>query len=69
MIQSFPVILIMGVMLLIFNDMGIFKWYQLKQERNKIQAEIDQLIAYPVKMQTTKSQSALSISNLSDSKI
>ena len=31
-------------MLLIFNDMGIVKWYQLKQERHHIQAKIDQLL-------------------------
>ena len=31
-------------MLLFFNDMGIVKWYQLKQERLHIQTEIDRLI-------------------------
>ena len=40
----FPIILILGAMLLIFNDMGIVKWYQLKQERLHIQTEIDRLI-------------------------
>ena len=40
----FPIILVLGIMLLFFNDMGIVKWYQLKQERLHIQSEIDQLI-------------------------
>ena len=40
----FPIILALGVMLLFFNDMGIIKWYQLKQERYHIRNEIDQLI-------------------------
>ena len=40
----FPVILILGAMLLLFNDMGIIKWYKLRYERNHIQKEIDQLI-------------------------
>ena len=40
----FPIILILGGILLIFNDMGIIKWYQLRQERHQIQAEIDRLI-------------------------
>tara|TARA_B100000315_G_scaffold159184_1_gene147711 strand:- start:1170 stop:1496 length:327 start_codon:yes stop_codon:yes gene_type:complete len=40
----FLIILILGGILLLFNDMGIVKWYQLKQERRHIQAEIDRLI-------------------------
>ena len=40
----FPVILIVGAIFLLFHDMGIFKWYQLRQERNQIQMEIDQLV-------------------------
>ena len=40
----FPIILILGGILLIFNDMGIIKWYQLRQERHQIQTEIDRLI-------------------------
>ena len=40
----FPIILVLGAMLLFFNDMGIVKWYQLKQERFHIQTEIDRLI-------------------------
>ena len=40
----FPIILVLGIMLLLFNDMGIVKWYQLKQERYQIQEEINRLI-------------------------
>ena len=40
----FPLILILGGLFLISNDMGIVKWYQLRKERNQIQMEIDQFI-------------------------
>ena len=40
----FPAILVLGVVLLIFNDMGIVTWYQMRQERQHIQAAIDRLI-------------------------
>ena len=40
----FPAILVLGVVLLIFNDMGIVTWYHMRQERQHIQAEIDRLI-------------------------
>tara|TARA_Y100000815_G_scaffold253325_1_gene258482 strand:+ start:108 stop:377 length:270 start_codon:yes stop_codon:yes gene_type:complete len=40
----FPLILILGGLFLISNDMGIVKWYQLRKERNRIKAEIDQFI-------------------------
>ena len=40
----FPLILILGGLFLISNDMGIVRWYQLRKERNSIQAEIDQFI-------------------------
>ena len=40
----FPLIFIVGGLFLISNDMGIVKWYQLRKERNQIQAEIDQFI-------------------------
>ena len=40
----FPLILILGGLFLISNDMGIVKWYQLRKERNRIQAGIDQFI-------------------------
>ena len=31
-------------MLLLFSDMGIIKWYQLRQERHNIQVKIERLI-------------------------
>ena len=40
----FPIILVFGGMLLLFNDMGIIKWYQLRQERRHIEEEIERLI-------------------------
>ena len=40
----FPAILVLGGVLLIFNDMGIVTWYQMRQERQHIQMEIDRLI-------------------------
>ena len=40
----FPIILVLGAMMLFLNDMGIVKWYQLKEERLHIQTEIDRLI-------------------------
>ena len=43
-IMIFSLILILGGLFLISNDMGIVKWYQLRKERNRIQAEIDQFI-------------------------
>ena len=43
-IMIFPLILILGGLFLISNDMGIVKWYQLRKERNRIQSEIDQFI-------------------------
>ena len=43
-IMIFPIIFIVGGLFLISNDMGIVKWYQLRKERNRIQAEIDQFI-------------------------
>ena len=41
----FPILLLLGAFLLFFNDLGIIRWYQLKNERDYIQAEIDQLIS------------------------
>ena len=40
----FSGILFLGIMLLLFNNMGIFKWYDLRQEQRHIQAEIERLI-------------------------
>ena len=34
----------MGVILLLFNDMGIIKWYELRQERKYLKMEIDQIL-------------------------
>ena len=34
----------MGVILLLFNDMGIIKWYELRQERKYLKMEIDQVL-------------------------
>jgi len=41
----FPILLVLGGFLLLFNDLGIMRWYQLKKERDKIQAEIEHLIS------------------------
>ena len=49
-IMIFPLILILGGLFLISNDMGIVKWYQLRKERNHIQAEIDQFIQNEAKL-------------------
>ena len=43
-IMIFLLIFIVGGLFLISNDMGVIKWYQLRKERNRIQAEIDQFI-------------------------
>ena len=40
----FPVILVLGIVILIFNDMGIVTWYHMRQERQHSQVEIDRLI-------------------------
>ena len=40
----FIIIIILGCIPLFFNELGIFKWYQLKKERNQIQIEIDELM-------------------------
>ena len=40
----FLIIIILGCIPLFFNELGIFKWYQLKKERYQMQAEIDNLI-------------------------
>ena len=42
--KIFPIILLLGTMLLFFNDMGIATWYQLREERSHIQTEIARLI-------------------------
>ena len=40
----FPILLIFGGLFMISNDMGIVRWYQLRNERNQVQVAIDQLI-------------------------
>ena len=40
----FPLILIVGGLFLLSNDLGIVRWYQLHRERNQVQAEINQLV-------------------------
>ena len=40
----FFLILIVGGLFLVSNDMGIVKWYQLRLERNMVKVEIDRLI-------------------------
>jgi len=40
----FPLILSIGGLFLISNDMGIIRWYELRNERNQIKAEINQFI-------------------------
>ena len=46
----FPLILIIGGLFLVSNDMGIVRWYQLRRERNQIQTEIDQFIQNEAKL-------------------
>ena len=46
----FPLIIILVVLFLLSNDMGIYRWYQLRKERNHIQAEIDQFIQDEAKL-------------------
>ena len=40
----FPIILMFTLILFLFNDMGIIKWYQLRKERDEIQNNINKLI-------------------------
>jgi cell division protein FtsB len=42
--MAFLCILIVGVLFLLSNEMGIVRWYQLHNERNLVQIEIDHLI-------------------------
>ena len=46
----FLFILIVGGLLLVSNDMGIVRWYQLRSERNQIQMNIDRLIQKEVEL-------------------
>ena len=40
----FPLVLIIGGVFLVSNDIGIVRWYQLRRERNQVQVEINSLI-------------------------
>ena len=40
----FPFVLITWGLFFLSNDMGIIRWYQLRNERNRVQREIDRLI-------------------------
>ena len=40
----FPLLLFVCGLFLVSNDMGIVQWYQLRHERNEVQAEINRLI-------------------------
>jgi cell division protein FtsB len=40
----FPIILIVGGLFLVSNEIGIVRWYQLRSERNYVQKEIKRLI-------------------------
>ena len=40
----FPLIIIVGGLFLVSNDMGIVRWSQLHRERSQVKAEIDLLI-------------------------
>jgi cell division protein FtsB len=34
----------LGLVIFLFNDLGLLKWYSLRQERVRVQYEIDELI-------------------------
>lgn len=40
----FPIILFLGFLFIISSDMGIFRWYQLKNQRNQIQNDINDIM-------------------------
>ena len=46
----FLILLIFGGLFMISNDMGIVRWYQLRNERNQVQVAIDQLIQQEVEL-------------------
>ena len=46
----FPFIFIVGGLFLVSNDMGIVRWYQLRNERNQIQMNIERLIHEEVEL-------------------
>jgi cell division protein FtsB len=38
------ILTVFGLVIFLFNDLGLLKWYSLRQERIRIQYEIDELI-------------------------
>jgi cell division protein FtsB len=48
--MAFPFILVVGGLFLLSNDMGIIRWYQLHNERNLVQEEIDLLIEQEIEL-------------------
>ena len=46
----FPLLLVVGGLFLVSNDMGIVRWYQLRSERNQIQMNIDRLTQEEVEL-------------------
>jgi len=40
----FPIVFFLFIILFLFNDTGIIQWYQLRLERNQIQADIKNMI-------------------------
>tara|TARA_B100001123_G_scaffold298194_1_gene332569 strand:- start:23 stop:349 length:327 start_codon:yes stop_codon:yes gene_type:complete len=42
---AFLIIAFICIVFFLSNDMGVFRWYDLRNQRNQIQAEIDQLIS------------------------
>jgi len=49
-IMFFPLIFIIGGLFLIVNDMGAFRWYKLREERNQIRSEIDLYIQNEIEL-------------------
>tara|TARA_B100000945_G_C20426762_1_gene620983 strand:- start:4502 stop:4825 length:324 start_codon:yes stop_codon:yes gene_type:complete len=47
---SFILIFFIGGLLIIFNDLGLIRWYQLKSERIKIQNAIDLQISEQLRL-------------------
>ena len=38
------ILTVFGLVIFLFNDLGLLKWYSLRQERIRVQYEIDELI-------------------------
>ena len=48
--KVFFLILFIGGLFLVSNDMGVVRWYQLRNERNQVQMDIDRLIQEEVEL-------------------